>query len=330
MNRRLVGLLTLCVVLGGLAGCVTVSDVLEPSNAGEQGHPFEGETVTVTVDGTDRERALVASALAYWETNASEHAGFSVSFRVLGPDTTPSTNGPDVSVAFVETVTACGNSSYPAGCAPRINGSASFERPATVQIQRGFSDDSTELVVQHEAGHLLGLGHGDEPQSVMKHEGELATLPQPNASDRPFPWVDSPVTVAVTNDTVDVGERDQFHDEVSYALTYLQAGADGSMLSNVTVRKVSDPDSANVTVSAASSDDCRESSGSCLSLQGADPDRDGAIETYTSGEVLLVDLDTDAVSWHTARQLLDAVGVDDIPDRLTDATYSQRRGDWHG
>ncbi|MBX0324262.1 matrixin [Halomicroarcula sp. F13] len=330
MDRRLIALV-LCLLLGGLAGCSAASEALDStSELVERGHPLANETVTVVVDGTDRERALAADGLAYWEANAPEYAGFDVAFRVLEPGETPADGPPDVEITFVETVTDCGGSDYSAGCAPRLDASTRVDRPAEVSIKRGFADESTRLVVEHEVGHLLGLRHGDPPRAVMRHRSTLATLPRPNASERPVPWNDTTLTVAVRNESLSVEERTAYREEVAYALAYVSEGADGTVPSNVSAELVADPDAADVVVTPVASSDCRSDAGSCLLVEGTDPDRDGAIETYTRAEILLVDLDSEAASWHVARQLLGVLGDDRLPDRLTDASYRTRRGAWHG
>ncbi|MBV0925491.1 matrixin [Halomicroarcula limicola] len=331
MDRRAV-VVTMLVLSIGLTGCSAVSDAVDTSTVTEQRHPFAEETVTVAVSGTDRERALAAAGLAYWEENASRYAGFNVSFRVLGPDETPDGGTADVRIEFVETVTDCGDANYSAGCAPRLNASTRVDRPADVSIQRGLANGSTRLVVQHEAGHLLGLSHADSPQRVMRHERTLATLPQPNATERAVPWDDRALTVAVLNGSVPADERPAYREEVEYALAYVRDGANGTVPENVTVERVSDPETADIVVRPTDSAACRTDAGSCALIEGTDPDRDGAIETYTRVEILLVDVDTDATSWHVARQLLDALGAsrDGFPAPLVDATYEERRGEWHG
>jgi hypothetical protein len=326
MQRWAVWLLVLCLVLTGLAGCTTLSEAVDTTPGADRTHPFAGETVTVTVDGTDRERALVDGALDYWAANGDEYAGFSVDFRVLDGAATPA-DGAAVDVRFRETVD-CGDSDYSAGCAPRLNASTGVDRPAPVQIQRGLADDATRLVVRHEAGHLLGLDHDDRPQAVMAHETNLATLPRPNASERPVPWNDTTLTVAIDNTTVPDGERERYATEMDYALAYLAEGADGAVPANVTVRRVGATDDADVTVRAGPTDTC--GSGSCLLAEGTDPDQDGVIERYSGAEIRLIDVDVDAVSWHVTRQLLGVVGTDDLPDQLDDSSATERRGEWHG
>ena len=328
MDRWLLGVAAL-LLLCGLAGCGAVVEEAESlseaeSLTGSDTHPFANETVTVAVEGTDRERALAADGLAYWEANATEYVGFDVAFRVLAPGATPA-SGPDVRLRFVETVGACGDTEFPAGCAPRLDASTGVDRPATVEIRRGLANDSTRLVVRHEAGHLLGLRHTDRPRDVMVHERDLATLPQPNATERANPWNDSTLTVALAGDG-DSGYRT----ELDYALDYVREGADGAVPATVSVRVVADPETADVTVRPVSADDCTAEAGSCLFLEGTDPDGDGAIESYTSAEIRLVGLDTDAASWHIASQLVDTFHTAGSPDRLDEADARERRGDWHG
>ena len=322
MDRRLFGAVAL-VFLCGLAGCGAVVEEAD-SLTRSGGHPFADETVTVAVDGTDRERALAADGLAYWEGNATEYAGFDVAFRVLAPGATPASR-PDVRMRFVETVSACGDAEFPAGCAPRLDAATGVDRPAPVEIRRGLANDSTRLVVRHEAGHLLGLRHTDRPRDVMAHESDLATLPQPDATERANPWNDSTLTVALAGDG-DSGYRA----ELDYALDYVREGADGAVPATVSVRVVADPETADVTVRPVSADDCTAEAGSCLFLEGTDPDGDGAIESYTSAEIRLVGLDTDAASWHIASQLVDTFHTAESPDRLDEADARERRGDWHG
>ena len=322
MDSRRAGVLALLLLVAGLAGCGTLVEQTD-SMTGSDEHPFAGETVTVAVEGTDRERALVADGLAYWTDNATAYAGFDVEFRVLAPGATPD-GGPDVHLRFVETVGACGDTEFPAGCAPRVNASTGVDRPATVEVRRGLADGATRLVVGHEAGHLLGLTHSDRPRDLMAHERDLATLPRPDATERANPWNDTTLTVALVG-----GDADD-RAELDYALAYIGDGADGAVPENVSVHAVEDSAAADVTVRVVGTDDCTGGNGSCLLLEGPDPDGDGAIETYTSAEIRLVGLETDAASWHIASQFVRTFHTGDSPDRLADADARERRGAWHG
>jgi len=325
MATRLATACLLCLALLGLAGCATVVEQAD-TLAGTDEHPFAGETVTVAVEGTERERTLVADGLAYWEDNAPEYAGFEVSFEVTDAGSTPA-DGTDVRLRFVETVAACGDTDYPAGCAPRLDASTGVDRPARVEIQRGLADESTRLVVRHEAGHLLGLTHTDSPEAVMRHESDLATLPSPDATERANPWNDSTLTVAIAGDSE---TRERYRPALTYALDYVREGADGAVPATVTFRVVEDVSAADIVVRPVSSDGCTAGSGSCLRIEGPDPDRDGAMETYTHAEIRLVNLDADAASWHIASQFVDTFHTGDDPDRLDEASRSERRGAWHG
>ncbi|MDS0280497.1 matrixin family metalloprotease [Haloarcula onubensis] len=329
MDSRRAGVLVALLVLGGLAGCGALLEETDSlsgpdSLTGDGEHPFAGETVTVAVEGSDRERALAADGLAYWADNATEYAGFDVAFRVRSPGATPARE-PDVRVRFVETVTACGDTEFPAGCAPRLNASTGVDRPATVQIRRGLANDSTRLVVAHEGGHLLGLTHTDRPRDVMAHERDLATLPRQDAAERANPWNDSTLTVALAGDG-----RSRYRSELDYALAYVREGADGAVPANLSVRVVDDPATADVVVRPVATDGCTAGEGSCLFLEGTDPDGDGAIETYTGAEIRLVGVDADAAGWHVASQFVETFHTGDDPDRLDGANARERRGDWHG
>lgn len=327
MNRAVAGAVLALVVL--TAGCSGVGDLQRSGLVGDGEHPLAGETVAVAVDGTPRERALTARAARYWNGDGQQYVGFNVTLVVQG-DT--SQRDPDVIVTYAESVTDCGDDEFSAGCSPRPNASTGLERPADIEVKRGLSNESTLLVAKHEFGHLLGLRHDDEPQTVMYHERDLSTRDRPNASERTLPWDDDTLTVAVGNGSLSAEDRAAYRDEVQYALSYFSEGADGTAPSNLSVRFVTDPAAADVVVTPVTDSRCRDTPGSCSVVQGVDPDDDGALETYRRVEIETQDVDTDAVSWHVARQLAQVVGIggNELPGPLTTRDPEQRRGQWHG
>lgn len=265
---------------------------------------------------------LVRRAAAFWEANATRYAGYAVDYEVR-----PDAPNPDLVVRFVDEIAGCERSDHTAGCAPYITSSAQVNRPVTVEIKSGLSDDSTVQVVSHELGHTLGLGHDDEPQDVMQTGVTLTTLPQPNATERAFPWADSEFTVYI--DVDEAPEPAAARRQVREALGYYERGAPG-MPDNLTFEVVDDPD-ADLVVRYASSSACTEGSGSCGSSRGPDPDGDGASERYSQFTVTVVGIDTDAVGWHAGYWLAVAFGADEDADKppvFRDASYEERRSEW--
>lgn len=156
-----------------LAGCSTIEglarDVARPDT-----HPLEGSN---TVEIVDRSRsdhdleALTGEALAFWNENAPEYAGFEVDFRI-GDD------APDVEIIYVDTredLQGCHEyaSEQVLGCAPLLRVGDRLNRPATVEVvatDRPYGD--VRITTQHELGHTLGLDHDDEPAYIMSNRIE--------------------------------------------------------------------------------------------------------------------------------------------------------------
>jgi len=134
MQRWAVWLLVLCLVLTGLAGCTTLSEAVDTTPGADRTHPFAGETVTVTVDGTDRERALVDGALDYWAANADEYAGFSVDFRVLDGGTTPADGAATAVYLAVSPRVDSVSGRYFADCEPTQPAAAAQDRDAATRL----------------------------------------------------------------------------------------------------------------------------------------------------------------------------------------------------
>jgi hypothetical protein len=302
-----------------------------PSPTVDADNPWRETTLTVAVEAPpddDREYTpMVREALDYWASVADRFAGYPISFEVV-----PAGEEPDLVVAFVDRVGRCENVTEVAGCAPHITSPSEVNRPERLAVRTGLSDASTVLVLKHEVGHVLGLGHEDPPQEVMAPTANLTTLPQPNATERELPWRTATLSVAVDYSTVPSSDRRAVREQIRHALTYYERGADGYGPGNVTFVTTDDRESADVVVTFPDATPCGDGgSGSCGSRFGIDPDGDGAVEWYTRLEIAVAGLDSDAVGWHVARWLGYGFGFDDAedwPPVLRDATHEQRRGEW--
>lgn len=337
MRPSVAGLVLATLVV--LAGCSVIDRADTPLDDGttptagwdgDPDNPYRKATLVVGLDNrgnASREFApLVREALAYWEANAERYAGYPIDYELR-----PAAAEPDVLVTVVEAVD-CGDEDHVAGCADVIEKPGQFDPPVSVRVADGFTDESTVAVLTHEFGHTLGLDHGDAPQSVMAAEGELTTLPRPDATARAMPWADPELAVYVDVSALPPDERDAARRQIDAALGYYADGAAGTVPDNVTFVRTDNRSAAEVTVVAAESLACQPDGGSCGSLSGSDPDRDGALETHARLEISFADLDTDAVAWHVGRWLGRGFGFDEAadypPPLWENTTYTERRSEW--
>jgi tetratricopeptide (TPR) repeat protein len=170
MRRRTV----LAGAAAALAGCATVEETVEEA-AGPDGHPLAGEATVAVVDRSDSDHdlgALADEAMAFWSDSAARYAGFEVTFRRA--DEEP----PDVEIEFLngrEDLDGCReySSEEVLGCAPLVREGDRIDRPLTAEVvarRRPYGDVLT--TTQHELGHILGLGHDDEPAYIMSNRIE--------------------------------------------------------------------------------------------------------------------------------------------------------------
>ena len=315
-----------------LSGCVGAAEpgALGQGFSGDPDNHWQESVLTVSYEAPasdDRDyRPLVHEALVYWTEHSERHAGYDVGFRHAEAG-----EAADVHVEFVEAVGDCGAAAAEetAGCAPVITKSRQVSRPVDVSVRTGLTDDSTVEVLKHELGHTLGLSHDEGPAGVMNETIDLSTLPRQDAADRATPWRSDELDVYL-----DLGAADDpaaVERQVGAALRYYMDGAGGTVPTNVTFYRTESPEDADVVVRYAESDACRDDPGSCGTVSGDDVDEDGALEYHDRLEVVLVDLETNAVAWHVGRWLGEGFGQDAAayPEPLRRHNgYDERRSEW--
>lgn len=330
MAARTIVVLVLVVSAGCIGSLPRSVDEWTPGTGwdGDPDNPWRESELVVAVEN-DRERnvlPLVREALSYWETNSERYAGYPIEYTI-----DPDAETPDLIVSFVDRVGECGPEEHTAGCAPVLTSAGQVQRPVRVTVRHGFSEESTVRVLSHELGHTLGLTHDDEPQDIMRATSNLTTLPQPDATERALPWDSPELSVFVDLSNVPADERDATRAQIDNTLEYFDRGAAGTVPENVTFADADDRATADVVIAfdRATNESERGSRGS---LQGRDPDGDGALETYTRLDIRLVGLDTDAVAWHVGRWMGRGFGFDeesDYPKPLrSNVSYEDRRSRW--
>lgn len=291
----------------------------DPETAPPRESPWSDGTVAVAVvvpsDADGRYAEAARSAAAFWSANDRRYLGYEVDLRVTAvvhagrADAVAWSGLPDVVVRVVDSVGPCG-ASNPVGCAPVVR-RGPVDRPVTVRVRAGLDRDSTERVVRHELGHVLGLTHSDAPTSVMGPSMTVRTVPKPNATDRAFPWADRTLDVYV--DVAAADDPAAARRSVDRALGYL---VDAPGLPAVEFRRVGSAADADVTIrverTPAPDDRC-----ACYRLSGPDPDGDGALEEYRGLTLTLRDLPPETLAWHVGDRLSYALGAEARADRPT-------------
>jgi len=149
-----------------LAGCTGFESL-----GSDDRHVFAESTVSVRVENrgaTDHDvRTNAQEVLDFWAAESSQYTGFGIGFEIVDEN-------PDIIMAYVDTVERCSgvtnNSSTVLGCAPLIKPGNRITRPATARVVAADRPiGSVRTTAKHEIGHILGLGHDDEPRQIMSN-----------------------------------------------------------------------------------------------------------------------------------------------------------------
>lgn len=168
MNRR--------QFLAGSTGCLTcLAGCTGGGSVGSgDGHVFAESTVSVRVEdrgSTDHDvRTNAEEVLDFWAAESSQYAGFGIGFEIVDEN-------PDIVLAYVDTSEGCSGvenySSDVMGCAPLIRPGNRISRPVTAQVVAADRPiGSVRTTAKHEIGHILGLGHDNEPRQIMSNRPE--------------------------------------------------------------------------------------------------------------------------------------------------------------
>ncbi|MFD1587576.1 matrixin family metalloprotease [Halorientalis brevis] len=294
-------------------------------------NPWGKDTVTVAlVAGGHDEidyRSALSGALDYWNAHA-EFGDYTVEY-VLVDDA----DDADVRVKIRESVETCGveQSEQVLGCAPLLTEGTRADPPTTVTIEAGYNHQSTEDVMIHEFGHVLGIRHGEEPQAYMQPKNTAYLTAQPNASERGYPWQTTEFRFHVATEDSQ-RDREAVRDQVGHVIDYFDRikDEDPAVPSNVSVSWADNRSDANVVVQFRERLPDGGTGGSTVQQYGFDPDGDQAIEYYANVTVTVAAVDTETVGWHTGYWFGQVLGIDEdnLPDPLRSADARDRRDDW--
>ena len=295
-------------------------------------NPWGKDTVTVAlVEGGHEEidyAKSLSGALDYWNAN-TQYGDYTVRFVAIDD-----VDEADVRVEIRNSVESCGveHSDRVLGCAPLLVTRTAADPPETVTIEAGYNPESTEEIMIHEFGHVLGIQHGEEPEQYMQPNETVYRTAQPNVSERGYPWRTTEFRFYAATEDLPEHERDDAREQVEHAIEYYERvkDEDDDVPENVTVEWADNRSDANVVVEFPETTASGDSGVSQLGGVGPDLDGDGSIEYYANITVSLADIDTEAVGWHTGNWFGQALGLNEstLPAPFRSDDPRDWRDDW--
>lgn len=168
MRRRTFLSGSACLVCGSKAGCLS----LAPQSSGPDTHPFADRRITVRADsrseGDHDVRAITAEAVEFWNEEGDQYFDFDVTLAMTDGD------DPDVVITFADDSRDCEHipnySERVMGCAPILLPGSRPSKPVNSAVVAATRPRWSVLITtKHEIGHILGLGHEDDPLEIMSN-----------------------------------------------------------------------------------------------------------------------------------------------------------------
>ena len=246
-------------------------------------NPWNEQTIHVAIDNpTDRDyRAIVRQALRYWETDGRQWADWTdLEFTLLtGADTAEA----DAVIRFGAVRQCGGDATAPVGCAPYPTGGA-FERTPTAEISTGFTNASTQTIVRHEIGHLLGVEHAQTP-AFMRPEVALQTLPRLDAVNRTNPWAQETLRVYIDDSAVPQPLEETVSTQLDHALGYYNDGGEGATPDGVRLVSTATRTDADIVIEVVRNSDIEDRAYASVEYSGSNLDEDQQLERVENGTI---------------------------------------------